>query len=186
MPCDWLKRKTPFLFIFWNGPKLYENAVSDQKIGAVTVKARHSCLKPGDRVLVKNLGLRGKRKRADRFECNPYLVKSQPTPTSQSLRSSPRIPVLGKPDCFIGFSYCRSPAFCNRRRSSSSSESVLSVINLPPLVAIPYLSAEDSDGYEARISSCSQPDDDVVLDDTSTKSGSYDGKYVIPVHRKPG
>ena len=30
------------------------------------LKARHSCLKPGDRVLVKNVGLRVKRKIADR------------------------------------------------------------------------------------------------------------------------
>ena len=52
---------------------------------------------------------------------------------------------------------------------------------------IPDPSAEDSDGgYDASISSCSQPSDDIVLDDTTTESVSYDGTYVIPMRRRPG
>ena len=42
------------------------------------IKVRHSTLQEGDRVLVKNVGLRGKRKIADRWEKTPYIVKSQP------------------------------------------------------------------------------------------------------------
>ena len=42
------------------------------------LKARHSTLHEGDRVLVKNVGLRGKRKLADRWERTPYTIKSQP------------------------------------------------------------------------------------------------------------
>ena len=44
------------------------------------IKVRHSTLQEGDRFLVKNVGLRGKRKIADRWEKTPYIVKSQPNP----------------------------------------------------------------------------------------------------------
>ena len=44
------------------------------------IKVGHSTLQEGDRVLVKNSGLRGKRKIADRWEKTPYIVKSQPNP----------------------------------------------------------------------------------------------------------
>lgn len=37
-------------------------------------------LQPGDRVLVKNVGLRGKQKLADRWERQPYVIVSQPNP----------------------------------------------------------------------------------------------------------
>ena len=37
-----------------------------------------STLHEGDRVLVKNVGLRGRRKLADRWERTPYVIKSQP------------------------------------------------------------------------------------------------------------
>ena len=37
-------------------------------------------LQPGDRVLVRNVGLRGKNKLADRWEHKPYIVKAQPNP----------------------------------------------------------------------------------------------------------
>ncbi|MCG8076953.1 MAG: DDE-type integrase/transposase/recombinase, partial [Candidatus Thiodiazotropha taylori] len=40
--------------------------------------ARNSVLTPGDLVLVKNVGIRGKHKIADRWEHDPYVVISQP------------------------------------------------------------------------------------------------------------
>ena len=42
------------------------------------VKARSSVLRPGDQVLVKNAGVRGKCKLADRWEKDPYIVIDQP------------------------------------------------------------------------------------------------------------
>ncbi|MCG8034843.1 MAG: DDE-type integrase/transposase/recombinase, partial [Candidatus Thiodiazotropha taylori] len=43
------------------------------------LKVRSSgALHPGDRVLVKNVGLRGKQKLADRWERQPYIILSQP------------------------------------------------------------------------------------------------------------
>ena len=44
------------------------------------LKARSSVLEPGDRVLVRNVGLCGKHKLADRWEHKPYIVREQPNP----------------------------------------------------------------------------------------------------------
>ena len=41
---------------------------------------RHSSLEPGDRVLVKKVGIKGKHKLADIWESSPYIIKSQPMP----------------------------------------------------------------------------------------------------------
>ena len=42
------------------------------------LRVRSSVLKPGDRVLLKNVGLRGKHKLANKSNCIPYVVKSHP------------------------------------------------------------------------------------------------------------
>ena len=42
------------------------------------LRVRESQLQPGDRVLVRNVGVRGKRKIADRWEKDDYLVVDQP------------------------------------------------------------------------------------------------------------
>ena len=41
-------------------------------------RVRYIKLEPGDRVLIRNVGLRGKQKLADIWDKHPYLVKSQP------------------------------------------------------------------------------------------------------------
>ena len=41
---------------------------------------RNSVLEPGDRVLVKKVGIKGKHKLADIWESNPYIIQSQPMP----------------------------------------------------------------------------------------------------------
>ena len=43
-------------------------------------RVRYIKLEPGDRVLIRNVGLRGKQKLADIWDKHPYLVKSQPVP----------------------------------------------------------------------------------------------------------
>ena len=45
---------------------------------AYDLKVRESQLRPGDRVLVRNLGLKGKNKLADKWEKDVYLVVDQP------------------------------------------------------------------------------------------------------------
>ena len=42
------------------------------------LQVRHASLEPGDRVLVRNVGLKGKQKLADHWEHSPYIVKRQP------------------------------------------------------------------------------------------------------------
>ena len=37
-------------------------------------------LEPGDRVLIRKVGLKGRQKPADKWEEHPYVVKSQPLP----------------------------------------------------------------------------------------------------------
>ena len=53
---------------------------SDRQKGYYDYKVRYVKLEVGDRVLVKNVGLRGKQKLADMWEHCPYVVKSQPVP----------------------------------------------------------------------------------------------------------
>ena len=43
-------------------------------------KVRHAVLEPGDRVLIKNIGLTGRQKLADKWQKQPYVVKKQPIP----------------------------------------------------------------------------------------------------------
>lgn len=40
-------------------------------------KVRYHCLNPGDRVLIRNLGLKGNQKLADSWNATPYVVESQ-------------------------------------------------------------------------------------------------------------
>ena len=53
---------------------------ADRQKGYYDDKVRYMNLEVGDRVLVKNVGLRGKQKLADLWEHCPYVVRSQPVP----------------------------------------------------------------------------------------------------------
>ena len=43
-------------------------------------KVRYAVLEPGDRVLVRKVGIQGKHKLADLWEADPYIIRSQPIP----------------------------------------------------------------------------------------------------------
>ncbi len=64
----------------------YELARGKSKIsgsrykGYYDKRVRYAALQPGDRVLVRNVGLKGKHKLADIWEAEPYIVKRQPMP----------------------------------------------------------------------------------------------------------
>jgi hypothetical protein len=45
------------------------------------LKVRNSVLKQGDRVLLKNIHIRGKQKLANRWNREPYVIDSQPDNT---------------------------------------------------------------------------------------------------------
>ena len=157
------------------------------------LQARHSCLTPGDKVLVKYIGLRGARKIADRWERNPYVVKSQPIPDIPVYEVIPENPRARKTRLLqrillLPFSSVSPPV--DRKKSSSSSPDEppsQSVIGDIPPVGLPDPSSSDSDGgYDASASSCSQAGDEIDVVNTAISSTAYDGKYVLPMRRKQG
>ncbi len=59
-------------------------------------KVRHATVMPGDRVLVRKVGLKGRQKLADKWETEPYLVTSQPIPDIPVYRVKPEHSSTGK------------------------------------------------------------------------------------------
>ena len=171
---------------------------AEKQMAHYDLKVRHSNLKPGDRVLVKNVGLRGKRKIADRWERNPYVVKSQPIPDIPVYEVIPENPHARKTRLLhrillLPFSSI-NPREDQRSSVSSSTDdpsvaldSHATVIDIPPVDVIQDPSSGDSDdGYDAGISDCSQIGADTDIVDKTTSSSSLAEKYVIPARRKPG
>ena len=64
-------------FAYREAQEVSKKAAAKHKLN-YDVKARSSVLRPGDPVLVKNAGVRGKCKLADRWEKDPYIVIDQP------------------------------------------------------------------------------------------------------------
>ena len=64
----------------------YKNASDESRLKGKKYKkyydqgVKHSVLEPGDRVLVKKVGIKGKHKLADIWESNPYIIQRQPMP----------------------------------------------------------------------------------------------------------
>lgn len=71
------KMKEKMSFAFGLATKEARDASGRQKT-AYDSKARESVLSKGDRVLVKNLGIRGKQKLANYWEEQPYVIVDQP------------------------------------------------------------------------------------------------------------
>ena len=71
----------------------------------------HAVLEPGDLVLVRNLGLKGRQKLADRWQKHPFVVMRQPIPDipiyevkKENSSSKPKLlhrnilpPIMGQP-----------------------------------------------------------------------------------------
>ena len=162
------------------------------------LKARHSCLEPGDRVLVKNVTLRGKRKIADHWEKVPYVVISQPIPdipVYEVLSEKPRARKTRFLHRTLLLPFSSISPLVDRRRpvqstdgaSTSVPDSQHDVVDTRPPTEEPDSTVEDLDGgYDASISSCSHAGDDIALADASTSVSSRNGKYVVPAKRKPG
>ena len=74
---DKLKERMAYAYVTASSEA--RKCVERQK-GYYDFKVRYMKLEVGDRVLVKNVGLRGKQKLADLWEHCPYMVKSQPVP----------------------------------------------------------------------------------------------------------
>ena len=88
-------------------------------------KARSSVLKPGDLVLVKNVGIRGKHKIGDRWEQEPYVVIDQPNND---------IPVYE----------------VRRQHTRSRKTRLLHRILLLPFMCLPRIEEEEEEGEEEQ------------------------------------
>ena len=142
------------------------------------LNVRNSALKPGDRVLVRNVGLRGKQKLADRWERHPYVVKAQPNPdipvyeVQHENTRARKTKVLHR-NLLLPFS-CLPPRNVERRKSSVANVAD----SLTEAIAPDDLSVRQSDiGYDASMSSSSETDETEVPEIP---------RYIIPARRKPG
>ena len=180
-------------FAYQKASKEAQKSVAHHKSG-YDLKARSSVIEPGDRVLVRNVGIRGKHKLADRWEHTPYIVKDQPNPDipvyavqQEGSRKKPRIlhrnlllPFMGLP--------CLD-------QTQSSDHSSVAEDHLP----LDPIAIEAENEPEGTLESSSREDSEVDSEiDTQSQSGyeaSSDadsipqnsrGKYVIPMRRQPG
>ena len=191
------KLKERLHFAYWAAEKVAKKSADKQK-AHYDLKVRHSNLKPGDRVLVKNVGLRGKRKIADRWERNPYVVKSQPIsdiPVYEVIPENPRARKTRLLHRILLLPFSSINPREDQRSSVSSAtddpsvalDSHATVIDIPPVDVLWDPPSDDSDdGYDAGISDCSQAGADTDIVDKTTSSSSLAEKYVIPASRKPG
>ena len=97
-------------FAYQKARREAQKSVAHHKSG-YDLKARSSVIKPGDYVLVRNVGIHGKQKLADHWEHSPYIVKDQSNPDipvyavqQECSRKKPRIlhrnlllPIMGLP-----------------------------------------------------------------------------------------
>ncbi|MCM8885689.1 MAG: DDE-type integrase/transposase/recombinase, partial [Candidatus Thiodiazotropha sp.] len=169
----------------------YQKAQEESKKSAALHKkrydmtARSSVLKPGDRVLVKNVSIRGKCKLADRWEQDPYIIQDQPNPD---------IPVYK----------------CQRENSRSKKTRTLHRNLLLPITGLPCLQGEedppaadidsalqqggqsisesenDADSERSERSLSSESKTHTTLNGSVSDGSRSTDKYVIPNRRKPG
>ena len=156
------------------------------------LKARSSVLQPGDRVLVRNVGLRGKNKLADRWEHKPYIVKAQPNPDipvyevqedntrsrkTRLLHRNLLLPFMGLP--------------CSERQQTTVADQPSADIEQTDIETD---NLSESVSEEDTVSSSNEESRSPLLGNTvssgqQSPSGSIakvDDKYVIPMRRKPG
>ena len=126
-------------------------------------RVRYIKLEPGDRVLIRNVGLRGKQKLADIWDKHPYLVKSQP--------------VQGIPVYEVQQENSRAKSKLLHRNMllPFNGLPVPTVPKPPKATQRPVIPSEDS--YQADSSSSS-------TENFSTPVEQRVGRYVIPQRRR--
>ena len=158
------------------------------------LKARSSVIQPGDRVLVRNVGIRGKHKLADRWEHKPYIVKQQPNPDipvfvvqEEGSRKKPRIlhrnlllPFMGLP--------CMDPTQSSGQSSEVEEEvplgSAATDVDNEPELHLVLSSSEDSE-VDSEVDTHSQLGYEASSDADSIPTQSP-SRYVIPMRRRKG
>ena len=136
---------------------------------------RYSVLEPGDRVLVKKVGIKGKHKLADIWEAIPYLVKSQPMPDIpvylvQKENSTNKPRTLHR-NMLLPFNALPCPEEEPNPRPRRLQQPL-------PTVDQPAHGHDDSDEHSSSSNSSDEEDDN-----SSTLSLQPVPKYVIPQRR---
>ena len=148
------------------------------------LKVRSSALYPGDRVLVRNIGLKGKQKLADRWERQPYIVRSQPNPgipvyevplensRSKKIRTLHRnllLPFMSIP--------------CDRQQPYAD----VTLLEAAPTEDTETMSEHGNQDRSKDISDhFSYNEDSHSNDQDSDRDSQATERYVIPMCRKPG
>ena len=145
------------------------------------LRERSSVLRPGDRVLVRNAGVRGKRKLADRWEKDPYLVIDQPNddvPVYMVKREGSRSKTcILRPNFLLPFMCLPCP----------DEETDVEVLELPQEDQV-VNSLEEMQSVDAISDLSSDPGslaayDKGISDNSSCLSSSEIGKQKIPMGR---
>lgn len=150
------------------------------------LNVRSSALHPGDRVLVRNVGLKGKQKLADRWERQPYIVRRQPNPgipvyevqlensrskKTRTLHRNLLLPFMSIP--------------CDREQHSVAK----TLLEAAPTEESETMSEQGNQDRSSDISDHFPNNIDshsVSQGQDSDNDGQATERYVIPMRRKPG
>ena len=166
-------------FAYKKAQEVSRKAAAKHKLN-YDLRVRSSVLRPGDRVLVKNAGVRGKCKLADRWEKDPYIVMDQPNidvPVYMVKREGRRSKTRFLHRNFLLPFMCL-PCEDDYEEDTEEHEQLVNTLEgVPSGDAISDLSSDP--GSEAAY-------DGGISDNSSCPSSSNVGKYRIPMRRKPG
>ena len=169
-------------FAYRKAQEVSKKAAAKQKLN-YDVKARSSVLRPGDRVLVKNAGVRGKCKLADRWEKDPYIVIDQPNDDipvykvrREGKRSKTRFLHRNFLLPFMCLPYHDEDKEVEELIPPQEDQAVNMLDEMLSVNAISDLSSDQGseEAYDGGIS-----------DNSSCSSPSKVSRYIIPMRRKP-
>ena len=165
---------------------------AEQHKASYDLGVRSSVLQSGDRVLVRNVGLKGKHKLADRWERNPYVIISQPNPdipvyeVQLENSRSKKNKILHR-NLLLPFSCLPTPRVETSKVSGPATTLAVPTAGSEVAEQLSVMSndsgsifSEDNNserGYDGGISSCS-------VSDTAETNASQ--PYIIPMRRKQG
>ena len=134
-------------------------------------------LHPGDRVLVRNVGLRGKQKLADRWERQAYIVKYQPNPDIpnyevQLENSRSRKARTIHRNLLLPF------MFLSRGKQRQS--------GVEPEIALDVTDDHETGNESRDIDDSVKESDNESVSDTASQNENQVPRYVIPLRRIPG
>ena len=172
-------------FAYHTAQNAAQKSAANQK-ATYDLRVWHSTLHEGYRVLVKNVGLRGKHKLADRWERTPCIIKSQPNPDIAVYEVQSENPKARKtrmlqrnlllPFCSVGLPCGRdAPRTTQDAPDLVSPEDQIHPMQDDSLVRQPASSTEELDTEDRASES-----------HTSNNNDTPVSRYRIPMRRKSG